>query len=156
MASREAGGMQSGGAGTGGAGSDGAGSGGEAGLRYTVEHEWVRLLTDETVRVGITDYAAGQLGEVVFVDLPAEGDAVEAGRPMAEVESTKSVSEVFAPVTGTITAVNAALADAPEAINAAPFAEGWLVEIRASGAAALAEAAGAMMDADAYRSVTES
>ena len=89
-------------------------------LRYTDAHEWVRDLGDGVVRVGITDYAQNQLGDVVFVQLPDEGADVQAGAAVGEVESTKSVSELFAPVSGTVVAVNAALADTPELINSAP------------------------------------
>ena len=89
-------------------------------LRYTDAHEWVRDLGDGEVRVGITDYAQNQLGDVVFVQLPDEGADVQAGAAVGEVESTKSVSELFAPVSGTVVAVNAALADTPEVINSAP------------------------------------
>ena len=121
-------------------------------LRYTTEHEWVRPLGDDgTVRVGITDYAQDALGDVVYVDLPETGTAVEADTPVGEVESTKSLSEIYAPVSGTVTAVNEALADNPQLINEDPYGEGWLCEIAVSDVASI----GAMMDADAYVALTE-
>jgi glycine cleavage system H protein len=96
--------------------------------RYTTDHEWA-LLVDGKVRVGITDYAQDALGDVVFVDLPAVGATVEAGGQLGEVESTKSVSEIYAPVSGDVTAVNGALADAPELLNSDPYGAGWISEI---------------------------
>lgn len=99
-------------------------------LLYTDEHEWVRPGEPGIVRVGITDYAASELGDVVFVSLPAVGDEVGAQDACAEVESTKSVSSVYAPVAGVVVAVNEALADAPETINSDPYGEGWLFEVR--------------------------
>jgi glycine cleavage system H protein len=99
-------------------------------LRYTAEHEWVSTRDgSEAVRVGITDFAQDLLGDIVFVQLPEPGTAVEAGRPLGEVESTKSVSEIFAPLTGTVRARNDQLADEPELINSDPYGAGWLVEI---------------------------
>jgi glycine cleavage system H protein len=99
-------------------------------LRYTAEHEWVGTREGtEAVRVGITDYAQDLLGDIVFVQLPEPGTAVEAGRPLGEVESTKSVSEIFAPLTGTVRARNDQLADEPELINSDPYGAGWLLEI---------------------------
>ena len=97
-------------------------------LRYSTEHEWVRT-DDDTVVVGITDYAQDALGDVVFVDLPEVGTEVTAGEPMGEVESTKSVSDLFAPVSGTITQVNDSLADQPEQLNHDAYGDGWLVVI---------------------------
>jgi glycine cleavage system H protein len=102
-----------------------------ADLLYTSQHEWVR--PGEVVRVGITDYAASELGDVVFVSLPPVGEEVAAEDACAEVESTKSVSSVYSPVAGIVTAVNEALTDAPEAINSDPYGEGWLFEVRLSG-----------------------
>jgi glycine cleavage system H protein len=98
-------------------------------LRYTAEHEWIRL-TGDRVRVGITSYAQDALGDIVFVSLPPVGQAVQAGQAFGEVESTKSVSDVYAPVGGTVVAHNEALDDAPELINSDPYGEGWLVEIQ--------------------------
>jgi glycine cleavage system H protein len=123
-------------------------------LRYTDAHEWVRDLGEGVVRVGITDHAQSQLGDVVFVQLPAVGDAVSAGGAVGEVESTKSVSDIFAPVSGTVVAVNDALADAPELVNSGPYDDGWMVEVR------LADGAGAplddLLDPAAYRQLVES
>lgn len=98
-------------------------------LRYAPSHEWVRTGDDGVLTVGISDFAQDSLGDVVFVDLPEVGASVEEGEPMAEIESTKSVNEIFAPVSGTITAVNAALEDEPELVNAEPYGTGWLVQI---------------------------
>jgi glycine cleavage system H protein len=99
-------------------------------LRYTAEHEWVAPREGTpTVRIGITDFAQDALGDIVFVQLPDAGTAVEAGQPLGEVESTKSVSEIYAPLTGTVVARNDQLADEPELINSDPYGAGWLVEI---------------------------
>jgi glycine cleavage system H protein len=97
-------------------------------LRYTEEHEWVRA-EGNRVTVGITDYAQDALGDVVYVDLPASGTRVERGQPFGEVESTKSVSDLYAPVTGTIVERNEALESQPELVNSAPFDDGWMVVI---------------------------
>src|ERR687886_880416 len=97
-------------------------------LRYTTDHEWARL-EDGKVRIGITDYAQDALGDIVFVQLPEPGTEVRAGQPLGEVESTKSVSEIFAPVSGTVVARNEALESTPELINSDPYGAGWLVEI---------------------------
>lgn len=96
-------------------------------LRYTEEHEWLQTLEDGSVRIGITDYAQEQLGDVVFVELPAVGDEFEAGAMVAEVESTKSVAEVYAPVAGKVLAVNDQLVDTPELVNQSPYEDGWFV-----------------------------
>lgn len=96
-------------------------------LRYTEEHEWLQTLDDGSVRIGITDYAQEQLGDVVFVELPAVGDEFEAGAMVAEVESTKSVAEVYAPVAGKVLAVNDQLVDTPELVNQSPYEDGWFV-----------------------------
>ena len=119
-------------------------------LRYSTDHEWVRL-GEGRVRVGITDYAQDALGDVVFVDLPEVGKVVASGEVLGEVESTKSVSEVYAPVAGRVVGVNDALADAPERLNQDPYGEGWLCDIE------LAEPGGAegLMDAAGYRQLTE-
>src|ERR1700712_855699 len=99
-------------------------------LKYTAEHEWVRVEDgSSTVRVGITDYAQEALGDVVYVSLPEVGSAVEQGNAIGEVESTKSVSDVFAPLSGTVTARNEALDDTPELVNSDPYGEGWILEI---------------------------
>ena len=121
-------------------------------LRYSAEHEWARRLDDSSkVRIGITDYAQDALGDVVYVDLPGVGTSVTSGEAVGELESTKSVSEMYAPVAGTVTAVNEALADRPELLNEDPYGEGWLCEIEMSDAADL----DAMMDAAAYTVLTE-
>jgi glycine cleavage system H protein len=114
-------------------------------LRYAQNHEWARL-ADGLVTVGITDYAQDALGDVVFVDLPQVGRKVVAGESFAEVESTKSVSDVYAPVSGTITDVNAALSDTPELTNQDPYGAGWFVVIEASDIGEL----DALMDAAGY------
>jgi glycine cleavage system H protein len=120
-------------------------------LKYTEEHEWLATTDSGAVRVGITDYAQDQLGDVVFVELPKVGATVEAGSPLGEVESTKSVSEIFAPVAGTVVAVNTALDDTPELINSDPYGEGWIVEINAGDPSAL----DGLMDAAAYQELTD-
>jgi len=118
-------------------------------LKYTSEHEWVRA-GDGRVRIGITHYAQDALGDVVFVSLPEVGAAVSAGESFGEVESTKSVSEIYAPVTGEVVARNDALESRPDLVNQDPYGEGWLVEI----AAGEGELSG-LLDAEAYRSLTE-
>ncbi|GLH99111.1 glycine cleavage system protein GcvH [Phytohabitans aurantiacus] len=121
-------------------------------LRYTAEHEWVAATAGGPVRVGITHYAQDALGDIVYVQLPDAGAAVTAGEPIGEVESTKSVSEIYGPVTGKVVARNDKLADTPEVINTDPYGEGWLVEIEPSDPAAL----DGLLDAAAYRELTES
>lgn len=103
-------------------------------LLYTKEHEWV-LVKGNVVRVGISDYAQNELGDIVFVDLPSVGDMVEEGEGFAALESVKAVSDVYAPVSGKIVAVNEALEDSPELVNESPLDEGWLVEIEVDGTA---------------------
>lgn len=120
-------------------------------LRYTSEHEWVRVVGDGVARIGITDYAQDALGDVVYVDLPEVGSSVAASDAVGELESTKSVSEMYAPVSGTVTAVNEALADNPQLLNEDPYGDGWLCDIQMSDDAEL----GAMMDAAAYTALTE-
>ncbi len=103
-------------------------------LEYTKEHEWVApTATAGTIRMGITDFAQGALGDIVYVQMPKVGDPVVADKVCGEVESTKSVSEIFAPVTGTVVAVNDALNAAPELVNSDPYGAGWLAEISVSG-----------------------
>jgi glycine cleavage system H protein len=97
-------------------------------LRYSPEHEWVRL-SGARVRIGITDYAQDALGDIVYVQLPAVGATVEAGGPLGEVESTKSVSEIYAPLPGTVTAVNDELTGGPEKMNQDPYGDGWICEL---------------------------
>ncbi len=118
-------------------------------LRYSPEHEWVRQ-EGTTVRIGITDYAQDALGDIVFVDLPAVGSEIEAGGQLGEVESTKSVSEIYAPLAGTVTAVNDALTAGPERINQDPYGEGWLCELEL----AADEDPGSLLDAVAYGDLT--
>lgn len=113
-------------------------------LRYTKEHEWARVEGDRIV-VGITDYAQDQLGDVVFVGLPEEGASVTAGEPLGEVESTKSVSDVYSPVSGTVVARNAEVEAHPELINSEPYGRGWLVAIRPEGSEA------ELLSAEEYR-----
>jgi glycine cleavage system H protein len=121
-------------------------------LRYSSEHEWARRLDDGSrVRVGITDFAQDALGDVVYVDLPAVGTKVDASEAVGELESTKSVSEMYAPIGGTVVAVNEALADNPQLLNEDPYGEGWLIEIEAKDPSELT----ALLDADGYRSLTE-
>jgi glycine cleavage system H protein len=121
-------------------------------LRYSAEHEWVRRLDlPSRVRVGITDFAQDALGDVVFVDLPQAGDVVGAGDSVGELESTKSVSEMYAPVGGTVAAVNESLSDNPGLINDDPYGEGWLLEIDMTAD----DDFDGLMDAAAYRSLTE-
>ncbi|MGO9197906.1 MAG: glycine cleavage system protein GcvH [Acidimicrobiales bacterium] len=119
-------------------------------LRYTSDHEWA-MAEGERVRVGITDFAQDALGDVVFVELPALGATLEKGGPLGEVESTKSVSQIYAPVSGTVVEVNESLADAPEQVNAEPYGSGWLVVIDPSDPS---EVEG-LLDASAYRAATE-
>lgn len=122
-------------------------------LKYTEEHEWVRAGAEGGVlRVGITDFAQDALGDIVFVTLPQVGATVTAGEACGELESTKSVSDVYAPVTGTVTAVNAALDANPELVNSDPYGEGWMFEVEApDGAGAL----DGLLDAAGYRAVAE-
>lgn len=120
-------------------------------LRYSQEHEWARVVDGTRVRIGITDFAQDALGDVVYVDLPASGSSVSAAEAVGELESTKSVSEMYAPVSGTVVAVNEALVDNPQLLNDDPYGEGWLIEIEASDPAEL----DALLDAAAYRSLTE-
>lgn len=103
---------------------------------YSKDHEWV-VVEGDTAVVGITAFAQDQLGEVVYVDLPSEGDSVEAGETFGEIESVKSVSELFAPVSGEVVSVNDALGDAPETVNADPHGEGWMIKVRLADASQL-------------------
>jgi len=120
-------------------------------LRYTAEHEWVAGDGSGPVRVGITHFAQDALGDIVYVQLPEVGATVEAGESFGEVESTKSVSEIYAPVSGTVVARNDQLVDTPEIINTDPYGEGWLVQIEPSDPAAVA----GLLTAEAYRELTE-
>lgn len=116
-------------------------------LKYTAEHEWVRGGADGTVRIGVTDYAQDELGDIVYVQLPEVGASVAAGEPCGELESHKSVSEIYAPLSGEVVAVNDALDATPELINSDAYGDGWLLELRPSDPAAL----DGLLDAAAYQ-----
>ena len=122
-----------------------------ADLRYTAEHEWIRRTGDDTVRIGITDFAQSSLGDVVYVQLPDVGTAVTAGESFGEVESTKSVSDLYAPVSATVVAVNADLEGNPQLINSDPYGAGWLLELR-TDSAALDQGWADLLDPAAYTS----
>jgi glycine cleavage system H protein len=119
-------------------------------LRYSSDHEWARV-EEGRVRIGITDYAQDALGDVVFVELPEVGAKVERGASFSEVESTKSVSEIYAPISGTIAEVNAELADSPERLNDDPYGEGWICTIEPTDPTQLDE----LLDAEGYRALIE-
>jgi glycine cleavage system H protein len=123
-------------------------------LRYTEAHEWVRELGDGVVRVGITDHAQSQLGDVVFVQLPDVGASIAAGAAVGEVESTKSVSDLYAPISGTVVAVNDTLTANPALINSEPYEAGWMIDVRLvdSAGGAIAE----LLDAAAYGALIDS
>jgi glycine cleavage system H protein len=124
-------------------------------LRYTAEHEWVRRTGSDTVRVGITDFAQSSLGDVVFVQLPDVGADVAAADSFGEVESTKSVSDLYAPLSAKVVAVNGDLEGNPQLVNSDPYGGGWLVDLQAD-AAVLDEGIEALLDADGYRNtITE-
>lgn len=118
-----------------------------ANLRYTSDHEWVADRGEGIVRVGVTAYAQDALGDVVYVSLPNKGDAVAAGDSCGEVESTKSVSDLYSPLDGEVTAVNDALESSPELVNSDPYGDGWMYEMSVTDSAAIGE----LMDADAYQ-----
>ncbi len=120
-------------------------------LRYTREHEWVDVTAEGRVRFGITDHAQEALGDIVFVTLPSVGAAVTAGEPCGEVESTKSVSDIYAPVSGTVVARNDAVETSPETLNSDPYGDGWLAEVDASDASAV----DALLDAAGYVAFVE-
>ncbi|MGW0228972.1 glycine cleavage system protein GcvH [Actinopolymorpha singaporensis] len=122
-------------------------------LSYTSDHEWVRDPggADSTVRIGITDYAQGALGDIVYVSLPEVGTDVEAGVACGELESTKSVSDLFSPIKGTVVARNDALDERPELVNADPYGDGWMIEIRPADRSEL----DGLLDADAYQAQVE-
>ena len=121
-------------------------------LKYARSHEWVRDEGDGTVTVGITEHAQEQLGDLVFVELPEVGDSLDAGSECSVVESVKAASDIYAPVSGEVTAVNQVLADAPETVNQDAFGEGWLFQVRLSDAAQLDE----LLDAEGYSEVIAS
>jgi glycine cleavage system H protein len=120
-------------------------------LFYTEEHEWIRQMGDGLVRIGITDYAQDQLGDVVYVELPDVGKQVVKDDVLVEVESTKSVGEVYAPFAGTVAEVNEAVAQSPELVNQSPYQEGWLVTVTVDGEVP----ADGLLDAAEYRDLTE-
>ena len=120
-------------------------------LHYTAEHEWVRRTGEDTVQVGITDFAQSSLGDVVFIQLPDVGTAVTAGESFGEVESTKSVSDLYAPVSAKVVAVNGDLDASPQLVNSDPYGAGWLLELRADDGDALEQDFAALLDAEAYR-----
>jgi glycine cleavage system H protein len=121
-----------------------------ANLKYTKEHEWVEEVSPGRFRVGITDYAQGALGDIVYLQMPKVGESIEAGKVCGEVESTKSVSEIYAPISGTVTAVNGDLDSAPETINSEPYGRGWLLEVEASSPNQLSE----LLSPEAYSALT--
>ncbi|MBK5307822.1 MAG: glycine cleavage system protein GcvH [Frankiaceae bacterium] len=126
-------------------------------VKYTAEHEWVRASgtgDDAVLRIGITSYAQEALGDIVFVTLPAVGTEVEAGQSLGEVESTKSVSDVYAPLSGTVTARNEELDGAPELVNTDPYGDGWMIEIRPSAGIDAAMSSSTLLDASAYAVLT--
>lgn len=120
-------------------------------LKYTQEHEWVAPAGEGSVRIGITDFAQTQLGDVVFVQLPEVGEQVTAGQAVGEVESTKSVSDIFIPVGGEVTGRNDALDASPELVNSDPYGEGWMIEIKLADPGEV----DGLLDADAYRRLAE-
>lgn len=127
-------------------------------LKYTAEHEWLRLVgsgADATICVGITAFAQEALGDIVFVTLPSVGAELEAGQSIGEVESTKSVSDVYAPVGGTVTATNELLDASPETINADPYGDGWMFELQPTGGAEQALDNERLLDAAAYGALTK-
>src|SRR5674476_1279350 len=118
-------------------------------LRYTAEHEWVRVGSADVARVGITAFAQDALGDVVYVSLPSVGDSLSAGDSCGEVESTKSVSDLYAPLSGEVVAVNQALESAPELVNSDPYGEGWMYDLKITDAAAVES----LLDLEAYRAL---
>ena len=121
-------------------------------LRYSRNHEWARANDDGSVTIGITDHAQDQLGDLVYVEVPEQGQEVAADEACAVVESVKAASDVYAPIAGTVIAANEALADKPEAVNQDAYGEGWLIRLKPSSSDALS----ALMDADTYREFVES
>lgn len=117
-----------------------------ADLRYAKSHEWLKLESDGTVTVGITDYAQNSLGDITYVQVPKVGAALQAGETFGVVESVKAASDLYAPVAGTVVAVNGALDGAPETVNRAPYAEGWMLKLKPADPAALTS----LLDAAAY------
>ncbi|MFH5182638.1 glycine cleavage system protein GcvH [Paenibacillus sp. TAB 01] len=122
-------------------------------FKYTEEHEWAEKTADRMVRIGITDFAQHQLGDIVFVELPAAGKQVEAGEALGVIESVKTVADLFSPVKGNIISVNEALLDAPELLNNEPYGSGWIMEIEVDGEAD--EALAPLLTAEAYAKLTD-
>lgn len=122
------------------------------GLHYSKEHEWIEKLEGNKVRIGITDFAQNQLGDIVFVELPPIGDEVSGGDSVGSVESVKTVSDIYSPVTGKVTAVNDKLEDSPELVNSEPYGEGWMIEIEVAD---IAEAVSELLSDVDYRAFTE-
>ena len=120
-------------------------------LYFTEEHEWIELVSEDYVRIGITDYAVEQLGDIVFVELPEVNDATEAEAEFATVESVKSTSEIYSPVSGNVAKVNTNLEDEPELLNESPFEEGWLIEVQANEAVDVSR----LLDSKAYEEYIE-
>jgi len=120
-------------------------------LRFAESHEWAELLEDGLVRIGISDHAQAQLGDLVFVELPEEGDEITRGETCAVVESVKAASDIYAPLTGEVVAVNESLADAPETVNSDPYGDGWLFSVKPADEGELDE----LLDADAYKEQIE-
>ncbi len=118
-------------------------------LKYSKDHEWIRM-EGETGTIGITDYAQGELGDIVFVELPAVGSRVEAGKPFGTVEAVKAVSDLYAPVSGEVIAVNKVVQDSPETVNKDPYGQGWMIKVKVSDASALS----ALLDAKAYATLS--
>lgn len=120
-------------------------------LYFTEEHEWIELVSEDYVRIGITDYAVEQLGDIVFVELPEVNDSTEAEAEFATVESVKSTSEIYSPVSGNVAKVNTNLEDEPELLNESPFGEGWLIEVQANEAVDVSR----LLDSKAYEEYIE-
>lgn len=120
-------------------------------LKYAATHEWVRVETDGTYTIGITDHAQELLGDIVFIELPADGASVSAQQEISVVESVKAASDIYAPVSGKIIAVNKALLDSPEIVNTSPYGEGWFCRIQPANVAEL----DALLDADGYAKICE-
>ena len=120
-------------------------------LKYASSHEWARLESDGTVVVGITDHAQEALGDIVYIELPEMGAAVEAGAEVAVVESVKAASDIYSPITGEVVEINPALEDEPETVNSSPYADGWLFRVKVGSTDELEE----MMDADGYQAVVD-
>lgn len=121
-------------------------------LNYTADHEWVRVIDDSTIRFGITDFAQDALGDIVFVSLPNVGEVLTAGSTCGEVESTKSVSDIYAPVSGEVIARNDAIETSPDTMNSDPYNNGWIVDLKVDGDANALVAQ--LLDADGYQAIT--